>query len=162
MENMVKFGPKSMTGSIWDEGGKSKILQILISHGNNCINSIQFVYVVDKKVLRSEVHGGSNGFKFDIVTFDHSGEYLVSVSGQYSSGRLASIAFGTNNRTYGPFGRANSSYYDDFVYNFRHKSSFGGFYGSVFNSFVYAIGVYVKPLGSLAETETGSVKSEDD
>ncbi|KAL4592408.1 hypothetical protein LXL04_005401 [Taraxacum kok-saghyz] len=149
MENMVKFGPKQLRGTIWDEGGKTKILQILISHEEYAIHSIQFVYVVDGQVVRSNIHGEPNGLKIDVVTFDHPREYLVSVSGQYWDDK-----FGTNNGKYGPYGTHKDVYfYSKFVYNFGPRSSFGGFHGTVDKSCVYAIGVYVKPIVSLSETE---------
>ena len=57
MEDMQKFSPVHMEGSIWDEGGKTEIVQILITHHEYDIDSIQFIYVVDGKLLRSEIHG---------------------------------------------------------------------------------------------------------
>ncbi|KAL4592404.1 hypothetical protein LXL04_005397 [Taraxacum kok-saghyz] len=155
MENMVKLSSTEMRGSIWDEIGKTKIVQILISHGQSAIYSIQFVYVVDEKVVPSEMHGNPIGSNFDMVTFDYPGEYLVSVSGDDHYDGLASITFGTNKRKYGPFGMTGDSMfpYKNFAYNFRLKSSFGGFHGNVYNSRLYGIGVYVKPLESLAEIE---------
>lgn len=90
---------------------------------------------------------------------------MTSVSGQYNNGayngELVSIAFGTNIRKYGPFGRVVDNSLTQFVYNFTPKVSFGGFYGSVYNHSVYAIGVYVRPLVSLAEIESYIIKDEE-
>ena len=57
MENKQRFSPVDMEGSIWDEGGKTEIVQILISHDEDSINAIQFVYVVNRKLVRSKIHG---------------------------------------------------------------------------------------------------------
>ncbi|KAI3792226.1 hypothetical protein L2E82_06100 [Cichorium intybus] len=167
MENMLKLGPNQTKGSIWDDGGKTKIVQILISYGRQTVYSIQFVSAVNGKMLPSEVHGKPSGRKFDIVTIDDPEEYLTSVSGQHGINKLVSVTFGTNKRKYGPFGSViKGSSLPPFVYNFSPKSSFGGFHGSVYKSCLCSIGVYVRPLGSIAETETeidiGSDRSEDD
>ncbi|KAL7595207.1 hypothetical protein Lser_V15G28079 [Lactuca serriola] len=151
MENMMKLGPKEMKGSIWDDRGKSKIDRILISYENYGVYSIQFVYVVDGKLIPSEIHGKPSGLYFDIV-------------------KLVSITFGTNVRKYGPFGRVG---YDGvysshvplpFAYNFGPNCSFGGFHGSDDNSWLYTIGIYVRATGSVAESEAdiGKIKSEED
>ncbi|KAL4592407.1 hypothetical protein LXL04_005400 [Taraxacum kok-saghyz] len=178
METMAKLGTPHK-GSRWDEIGMTEIAQILISHGKSAIYSIQFVYVADGKLFPSKIHGSPDGLKFDTVTFDYPSEYLVSISGDHSLEGLASITFGTNKRKYGPFGRnteddcksefdafgtkkrmfdqfgMSGSHYEKFAYNFRPKSSFGGFHGSLqtHKSGVGSIGVYVRPLESLADIE---------
>ncbi|KAI3792222.1 hypothetical protein L2E82_06095 [Cichorium intybus] len=158
MENSVKLIPKEMKGSIWDENGNAKVVQILISHGTSEVNSIQFAHVVDGKVVSSEMHGNPNGSKFDIITFDYPGEYLISIFADHDANGLGSITFSTNKRKYGPFGGPSSNYssyqHDTVTYNFKPRSSFGGFHGSILDSKMYAIGVYIRPLGSLAEIET--------
>lgn len=68
MEQILKLGPKKMKGITWDDGGKSKLMQILISYGKNTVYSIQFVYAVNGKTLPSEIHGKPCGSKFDIVS----------------------------------------------------------------------------------------------
>ncbi|KAI3792220.1 hypothetical protein L2E82_06093 [Cichorium intybus] len=155
MENSVKLIPREMKGSIWDENRNTKVVQILISHGISAVHSIQFAHVVDEKVVSSEMHGNPNGSKFDIMTFDYPGEYLISIFAQHFGRGLSSITFGTNKRKYGPFGDTNFNYAPATVtYNFKPRSSFGGFHGSILDSRLYAIGVYIRPLGSLAEIET--------
>ena len=57
MADNQKFTPVCIEGSIWDEGGNTEIVQILISHNYMSINSIQFVYAVDGNLLRSEIYG---------------------------------------------------------------------------------------------------------
>ncbi|PWA60882.1 jacalin-like lectin domain-containing protein [Artemisia annua] len=144
---MLKLGPKEMKGEVWDEGGKSEIVQILISHEEDTIRAMQFAYVVDGKVLLSQIYGELTGLNFDRVTFNRPCEYLVSISGEYDiDGTLVSAAFRTNHKKYGPFGGSDDSEsgYDKFKYKFG--SSFGGFHGSVYNSCVHSIGVYVKPV----------------
>ncbi|KAM0004748.1 putative jacalin-like lectin domain-containing protein [Helianthus debilis subsp. tardiflorus] len=158
MEKMLKLGPKEMKGEIWDEKGSTDILEILISHQQDSINSIQFTCNTDGEVFLAETHGEPTGMKFKTVTFDYSNnEYLTSISGEYDNGRLVSIVFGTNKKKYGPFGRTGSksdeSSYDDFCFEFGPRNCFGGFHGSVFNGCVHAIGVYVKQYKSYADDE---------
>lgn len=50
---MLKLGLKSMLGSSWDEVGNNEVVQILISHQENIIFSIQFVYAEKGKVRHS-------------------------------------------------------------------------------------------------------------
>ncbi|XP_076883232.1 uncharacterized protein LOC143531935 [Bidens hawaiensis] len=146
---MLKLGPKEMKGQTWDEKGYSKVKEILISHQQDVINSIQSTCSTDGEIFPSQTHGEPTGLKFKTVKFD-SGEFLTSVSGDYKEGRLASIVFGTNKRTYGPFGRTRSrctpdrSLYDEFCYEFGPRDCFGGFHGSVDGGSVHAMGVYVK------------------
>ncbi|KAI3522668.1 hypothetical protein L1887_00626 [Cichorium endivia] len=152
-----------MKGSIWDDGGKTKIIQILISYGEHTVYSIQFVSDVNGKMLPSQVHGKPSGSKFDIAMIDDPEEYLTSVSGQYGAKKLVSITFETNKRIFGPFGNVIKGSLPKFVYNFSPKYSFGGFHGSVYKSRVCSIGVYVRPLGWIAGTETEiDDRSEDD
>ena len=44
MAQMIKLGRRVTQGSVWDEGGKSDIVQILISHQPDSIKSIQFLH----------------------------------------------------------------------------------------------------------------------
>lgn len=67
----MKLGPKEMKGSIWDDRGKSKIDRILISYENYGVYSIQFVYVVDGKLIPSEIHGKPSDLYFDIVSINY-------------------------------------------------------------------------------------------
>nr|QKE53465.1 lectin protein [Helianthus tuberosus] len=149
MDQMFKLGPKEMQGEIWDEKGRYEVVEILISHQPDLINSIRFSYrTAEEKVIHSKTYGEPTGLKFDMVEFDSSGEVLTSLSGTLKDGRLASIVFGTNKRKYGPFGRtgdkSSCSPYEDFEYKFK-PGRFGGFHGSVVDGSVYAIGAYVKP-----------------
>ncbi|GKA33001.1 jacalin-like lectin domain-containing protein [Tanacetum coccineum] len=164
---MLELGPRKMKGKLWDEGGKSKVVKILISHEEDVSKSIQFAYVEKQNVRHSEIYGNHSGLNFDIVfnywkikmhvTFNYPSEFLVSVSGEYNYEGLVSISFGSNKRKYGPFRCpcSNDKTYavDKFKYNFGPKSSFGGFHGSVNKSSVQAIGVYVRPIVSLAEID---------
>ncbi|XP_042751615.1 inactive protein RESTRICTED TEV MOVEMENT 1 isoform X1 [Lactuca sativa] len=156
MEQILKLGPKKMKGITWDDGGKSKLMQILISYGKNTVYSIQFVYAVNGVMRPSAIHGKPYGSKFDIVMFDEQkGEYLTCVSGQYGKKKLGSITFGTNKSTYGPYGSTLKSSDPQFVYKFIPALSFGGFHGSVYKSCLCSIGVYVRPLGLNVEPDKG-------
>ncbi|KAK1436339.1 hypothetical protein QVD17_02118 [Tagetes erecta] len=164
MDKMLKLGTKPMQGSNWDERGKSNVAQILITHQKTMINSIQFVYRSHKGVSHSKIYGEPDGLNFDLLTFDDSVEYLTSVAGVCGDDGLASISFGTNKRSFGPFGAIGT--YDtfkfvlkEFTYNFEHEGSFQGFHGSVKNSRVFAIGIYVQPIMSFS---TLDMMTDDD
>nr|XP_043622580.1 jacalin-related lectin 2-like [Erigeron canadensis] len=169
---MLKLGPKNKSelGTAWDEYGNSNVVQILISHQGNTIKSLQFVYAADNGCLRySQTYGQPDGLNFNIVTFKHPSEYLTSVSGTYTLQRktennkikttagLTSLTFGTNKAKYGPFGggggtTSTTTCNCTFNYDFGHRSCFLGFHGALNKqSQVSAIGVYVKPTGSLDE-----------
>ncbi|KAK9074967.1 hypothetical protein SSX86_003286 [Deinandra increscens subsp. villosa] len=156
MDDMFKMGPREMRGEIWDEKGRSELVEILITHQQDFINSIRFTYFINRqKTVHSQIYGEPNGLNLNMVTIDYPCEVLTSVSGEYNKadGRLVSIVFGTNCRTCGPFGRTsstgsssnNSGLYDEFKYDMV-PGRFGGFHGSVDGGSVHAIGVYVKPF----------------
>nr|KAJ0189768.1 hypothetical protein LSAT_V11C800414960 [Lactuca sativa] len=166
---MMKLGPGPLrSGNNWEERGMSEIVQILISYESDRICSIQFAYVQNGGVRHSKKYGQDGRVGFDAnlsllqeskVTFDYPSEYLTYVSGRYKDhDRLTSIVFGTNKRKYGPFGTSTSTE-GEFNYKFGTRSSFAGFYGTVYCGLVYAIGVYVKPIQSLAELNNKPIES---
>ena len=75
----MKLGPKEMEGTIWDAKVNSNIAQILISHQQNIINSIQFSYVSSSEdenilfldVYASKPYGEPHGLKFSTVSRDN-------------------------------------------------------------------------------------------
>ncbi|KAK1426975.1 hypothetical protein QVD17_15657 [Tagetes erecta] len=144
---VFKTGPTEMKGEIWDEKGRFELVEILITHQQDFINSIRFTYRIDEDAYHSKTYGKPNGLKFNMVEIGYPNEVLTSVSGKYKDGRLVSIAFETNKKKFGPFGRtgcsSNSSLYEDFRYEFT-AGRFGGFHESVDDGSMYAIGVYVK------------------
>ncbi|PWA77542.1 jacalin-like lectin domain-containing protein [Artemisia annua] len=78
MAQMIKLGRRVTKGSVWDEGGKSDIVQILISHQPDYIKSIQFLYNSNGVGSLSEVHGEHTGTKFNTIVLDHAAEFLTS------------------------------------------------------------------------------------
>ncbi|GJX18944.1 jacalin-like lectin domain-containing protein [Tanacetum coccineum] len=99
-------------------------------------------------VYAQKTYGNPDGMNFSTVVIDHQKEYLVSVSGEYLNGKLASIVFVTNKKRHGPFGRTGGNSdlsYEPFNFEFGPRNLFGGFHGSVYEGSVEAIGVYVKP-----------------
>lgn len=67
--NIITIGPVGKTkGDPWDEKYHSKIVQIFISHDDE-INSIQFQYSENGYLALSEMHGSSNGYHFDVVSY---------------------------------------------------------------------------------------------
>ncbi|MFS7982986.1 putative jacalin-like lectin domain-containing protein [Helianthus anomalus] len=82
MDNMFKLGPKGMQGEIWDEKGRYKVVEILISHQQDLINSIRFTYrTAEEDVIHSKTYGEPTGLKFDMVCttfFLHFSKHLIS------------------------------------------------------------------------------------
>lgn len=67
---MIRIGPAGVTdGWAWDDGGKDKIVQIFIAHGD-CIDFLQYLYVDQNgNLVLSSSHGGTFGTsKFDLVS----------------------------------------------------------------------------------------------
>ncbi|GJY17885.1 jacalin-like lectin domain-containing protein [Tanacetum coccineum] len=126
------------------------IYKHLKRNGKNEKNKVDLLELA-KLQYREESKGGTQKFTQEHtwhVLIDHPGEYLVSVSGEYLNGKLASIVFVTNKKRHGPFGRKGGSSNlpcEPFNFEFGPRDLFGGFHGSVYEGSVEAIGVYVKP-----------------
>ncbi|XP_058212659.1 inactive protein RESTRICTED TEV MOVEMENT 1-like [Rhododendron vialii] len=153
---MIKVGPAGGLGKTWDDEGREKIVQIFVSHGDQ-INSLQFLYVEDGNLVLSETHGGNTGPKFNVVKLNYPSEYLTGISGSYyysntcSQWLIFTVAFSTNNRTYGPFGVPHKQGYA-FEYQLGEDHPFGGFHGRA-SEYLNAIGVYVKPITILGDVK---------
>ncbi|GLT98994.1 hypothetical protein SLE2022_164650 [Rubroshorea leprosula] len=145
---MIKVGVAgsfSCEDEYWDEKGNSELYEIYISHGD-CIQSIQFQYVVEGTLVLSEMHGICNGPKFNLIRFNYPSEFLTGISGDcLANQKLSSLTITTNKRSYGPFGRFTNAHQFDF--QFGNSRQFGGFYGycdKTRNNYVAALGVYLK------------------
>ncbi|XP_073135335.1 inactive protein RESTRICTED TEV MOVEMENT 1-like isoform X2 [Henckelia pumila] len=146
----IKIGAVgSKSGTAWDEKGRTKIVQIFVSHDEE-INSIQFQYAENGSLVLSDSFGHNEGYKFDVVTLNYPSEYITSVSGHksYNNGRLNSLTFGTNKGEYGPYGRS-SSHDKEFSFRLGNDRQFGGFHGTADSDTVRSIGVYLKPAITL-------------
>ncbi|KAF7145449.1 hypothetical protein RHSIM_Rhsim04G0238100 [Rhododendron simsii] len=166
---MIRIGPVGLThlGKAWDDGGKEKIVQIFIAH-EDFIHSLQYLYVDQNgNLVLSDSHGtASDTPKFDVVKLDYPSEFITGISGCYckigsnSNKKILSITFTTNNRTYGPFGGRGGGENDSaFRYQLGLDRPFGGFYGYS-GIYLYAIGLYVKPLTTLSNDQE-KVKNEE-
>ncbi|KAL5700848.1 hypothetical protein ACHQM5_026251 [Ranunculus cassubicifolius] len=172
-ETMMKVGPfgnlsNDKRAITWDEKGKSKLRGIYIIHGSK-IHSIRTSYVEKGSVVLSE--GSNNGFEIDysrasdlafdsIILYDPF-EFLTSISGTYTSkGGICTITFGTNLRTYGPFGKPAEDYWISYSYSIKFEANeFFGFHGYSDTSNLRAIGVYVKPYAA-PSTRAAPIKTE--
>ncbi|KAI8561823.1 hypothetical protein RHMOL_Rhmol04G0371400 [Rhododendron molle] len=170
---MIRIGPVGDTHSrgiyAWDDGGKEKIVQIFIAHGD-FVYSLQYLYVDENgNLVLSASHGtaGSATYKFDVVKLDYPSEFITGISGchgQYEANgckQILSITFTTNNRTYGPFGGpgVGCKYDSAFRYQLGLDRPFGGFHGYSSSRYLEAIGLYVKPLTTLSNDQE-KVKNE--
>ncbi|GLT81508.1 hypothetical protein SLA2020_528900 [Shorea laevis] len=139
----------------WDEKCHSELYEIYISHGD-CIQSIQFQYVVKGNLEMSERHGICQGPKFNLIRLKYPSEFVTGISGDcLPNKKLSSLKITTNKRSYGPFGRPTFAHQFDF--QFGNSRQFGGFYGycdKTTNKCVTALGVYFKPSSKL-EVSTG-------
>ncbi|XP_058212660.1 inactive protein RESTRICTED TEV MOVEMENT 1-like isoform X1 [Rhododendron vialii] len=166
---MIRIGPVGRTSDrAWDDGGKEKIVQIFIAHGD-FIYSLQYLYVDQNgNLVLSDSHGtaASQTYKFDVVKLDYPSEFITGISGCYghpsanSRMQILSITFTTNNRTYGPFGGPGfgSKFDSPFRYQLGLDRPFGGFHGYS-GHYLEAIGLYVKPLTTLSNDQE-KVKNE--
>lgn len=91
------------------------------------------------------------------VKLNYPSEYLTGISGSYyyrdtyRQWLVFSVAFSTNNRTYGPFGVPHKQGYA-FEYQMGEDRPFGGFHGRA-GECLNAIGVYVKPITILGDVK---------
>ncbi|KAI3762854.1 hypothetical protein L1987_53296 [Smallanthus sonchifolius] len=138
-------------GKPWDDGVFSTIKQVRVHVGElNVIYALQFEYLKsDAKSVSSQIHGGTDGLKIELVNLDGKDEYLTGISGFYGPiegynglEAIVSITFHTNLRIHGPFGEERGAGY---VY-FSSTASPGkvvGFHGRN-NGFLSAIGVHME------------------
>ncbi|XP_059666856.1 jacalin-related lectin 3-like [Cornus florida] len=94
-------------GDQWDDGVHTTVKQIIINVGV-MVNSIQIEYDQNGQSIWSNKHGETIGGANHMVKFDYPDEFLVSISGYYSSetafASLQSLTIHSNEKTYGPFG----------------------------------------------------------
>ncbi|XP_043714899.1 jacalin-related lectin 3-like [Telopea speciosissima] len=145
---MIKVGPYGgqEQGAPWDEKGESRLTQIFITYDSSWIRSIQTSYIVGETSQLSKKHGG-NGVIFRTIDLDCPSEFIKGISGYYSNYNetgyaLKSLTFETNKRKIGPFGEEKGTLFS--IQN-GDKQCFGGFHGSSDSSYLYSIGVYLKP-----------------
>ncbi|KAI3762857.1 hypothetical protein L1987_53299 [Smallanthus sonchifolius] len=138
-------------GKSWDDGVFSTIKQVRVHLGElNVIYALQFEYLKkDGKSVLSQIHGGADGSKVELVNFDCEDEFLIGISGLFGPVEgykgleaIASISFHTNKRTHGPYGKEKGVGY---VY-YSSTASLGkvvGFHGRN-DKFLSAIGVHME------------------
>ncbi|XP_042487596.1 protein RESTRICTED TEV MOVEMENT 1-like [Macadamia integrifolia] len=157
METMVKVGPRMYTGlgTSWDDKGQSMLTHIFISYDSKRVHSIQTAYILDGEVQLSDRHGG-DGLMFKTVEMDYPSEFLTGISG-YGDNELGdcmvkSLTFETNRRKFGPFGTEKGTHFC--IQMGTKLRLFGGFHGTSNSKYLYSIGVYVKPIIPLEDTES--------
>ncbi|KAL9673938.1 hypothetical protein QQ045_030202 [Rhodiola kirilowii] len=143
----ISVGPwGGQNGAVWNDGLYSGIRQLIIIHGVG-IDSIQIEYDMNGSSVWSTKHGGNGGTKTDKVKFDYPEEYLTSIHGHYGSLNdwspvfVRSITFGTNKKTYGPFGIEHGTFFSLPTNGIKIV----GFHGRS-GWYIDAIGAHLKPL----------------
>ncbi|KAF5178826.1 Restricted tev movement [Thalictrum thalictroides] len=172
---MIKVGPSgsctttaSNKNKPWDdiekaEGGQCS--RIYISYDSGGIRSIQCAYMVGTTVVVSEKHGyvGKTANHFHSIILDYPSEYITSITGYYgytyvsNYNCIKSITFGTNGRTYGPYGSAEKDYSFSMTFGF---GEFLGFHGYADDSYITAVGAYLKPYVGPSTSTAALIKSE--
>ncbi|KAI3496663.1 hypothetical protein L1887_39034 [Cichorium endivia] len=139
-------------GKLWDDGVFSSIKQVHVHVKNsaNFICAVQFEYVKKYSTsVLSQMHGGACEYdKIEVVNLVGRDEYLTGISGFYGpiegyNGMkgITSVAFYSNMKMYGPYGKDGGERY---VY-FASTTSPGkviGFHGRK-SDFLRAIGVHM-------------------
>lgn len=143
----VAVGPVGGTsGSKWDDGVYSTVRQIVLAHGAG-IDSIQFEYDKQGSSVWSNKHGGTGGYKTDKVKLGYPDEFLTSIHGYYGAlyegGPICvrSLNFVSNERTYGPFGVDQGTFFSIPI----GREKIVGFFGRC-GWFLDAIGAYMTPV----------------
>ncbi|KAK9073476.1 hypothetical protein SSX86_007800 [Deinandra increscens subsp. villosa] len=138
-------------GKSWDDGVFSMIKQIRVHVGVlNVIYALQFEYQKrNGDSVLSQMHGGTDGSKIELVNLDDKNEYLTGISGFYGPVKgydgleaIASISFHTNKRTHGPYGDEKGAGYVHFS-STPFAGKIVGLHGRS-NGFLSAIGVHVE------------------
>uniref|UniRef100_A0A3Q7I7Y3 Jacalin-type lectin domain-containing protein n=1 Tax=Solanum lycopersicum TaxID=4081 RepID=A0A3Q7I7Y3_SOLLC len=144
---MIKVGAVGNDyGSTWEEKGRGDVAGIFVAYSKDSIQSLQFLLYEDGNFVQSNKHGTHYCANFSAVVFNYPSEFLTSISGSYVNGEgLESIEFTTNKGSYGPFGQT-TTYAKHFNFHLGNSNLFGGFHGTVSDSAVESIGIYLKPF----------------
>ncbi|KAH7567215.1 hypothetical protein JRO89_XS07G0032900 [Xanthoceras sorbifolium] len=141
---VVAYGPWGGTGgSLFDDGTFTGIRNIKLSR-NLCIVSIKICYDRDGEAVWGSKHGGTGGFKTDMVIFDYPYEILTHITGtagplMYMGPNVVrSLTFHTTKGKHGPFGEEQGP---AFTSNIK-EGKIVGFHGRE-GLFLDAIGVNV-------------------
>uniref|UniRef100_A0A7N0V401 Jacalin-type lectin domain-containing protein n=1 Tax=Kalanchoe fedtschenkoi TaxID=63787 RepID=A0A7N0V401_KALFE len=153
--DLISVGPwGGQSGAVWNDGLHSGIRQLIIIYGAG-IDSIQVEYDVNGTSVWSAKHGGNGGSKTDKVKFNYPEEYLTSIHGHYGSLSdwspvfVRSLTFGTNKKTYGPFGIEHGTYFSLPTNGIKIV----GFHGRN-GSYLDAIGAHLRPLQQITHYTT--------
>ncbi|XP_015086023.1 inactive protein RESTRICTED TEV MOVEMENT 1-like [Solanum pennellii] len=143
---MIKVGPVGNDcGSIWEENGRGDVAGIFVSYTEDSIQSLQSLFCEDGNFVQSNKHGRHYCANFSALVFNYPSEFLTSISGSCVDVEgLESIEFTTNKGTYGPFGQT-TTYAKHFNFHLGNSNLFGGFHGTISDSAVDSIGIYLKP-----------------
>ncbi|KDP31690.1 hypothetical protein JCGZ_15015 [Jatropha curcas] len=150
------FGPfGGRDGDQWDDGFYTTIRQLVISSGS-IVNSICIEYDKNGQSIWSSKHGRSVGDKTYTIKLDIPNEFLISISGSYSSANssstiIESLTFQSNKKIYGPFGTGSGN--KEFSLSSISYGKIIGFHGTC-SDYLHSIGVYLKPIPMSYQVET--------
>ncbi|XP_058001521.1 mannose/glucose-specific lectin isoform X2 [Hevea brasiliensis] len=133
-------------GDPWDDGMHTTIRQLVISCGS-MVNYVCIDYDKNGHSLWSSKHGQSVGDKTYSIKLDYPEEFLISLSGSYSTNAsstiIQSLSFQSNKKTYGPFGSGKGNH--EFSLSSIAYGKIIGFHGTC-GDYLHSIGVYLKPI----------------
>ncbi|KAF6162834.1 hypothetical protein GIB67_029103 [Kingdonia uniflora] len=158
MDDSIRIGPfGGVGGDDYDFKAIHGIRKIRIQHGG-IIFSVEFSTVDDNNIpVTSRMIGGEHtGSRFDKIKIQWPNEYLTSIT-WYQGGPgmkpgypcIRSLRFHTNKNEYGPYGSEQQGTKFSLSMKGGAIVGFHGTSGTVLDS----IGVYLKPILSLSQTE---------
>ncbi|CAH1442806.1 unnamed protein product [Lactuca virosa] len=141
-------------GKRWDDGVFNHVKRVCVHLGKSCnvIYGVQFEYVKkDGKYFSSPVHGGgTDAEKTEQVDLDGVQEFLTGISGFYGpvegfsgSQGITSIAFHTNKKMYGPYGKERGEAGYAYFTSTASPGKIVGFHGRK-SDILIAIGVHME------------------
>ncbi|EAZ15205.1 hypothetical protein OsJ_30623 [Oryza sativa Japonica Group] len=125
-----------------------RLESITVKHGE-VVDCLSFSYRDREKLPHTAGPWGGRGGQEITINLGPS-EFVTEVHGEYGSyyghNSIANLTFVTNRGRHGPFGIVDTSGWDRFSVPIKNNSSIVGFFARTGDSYLSAIGVYVRPF----------------
>ena len=125
-----------------------RLESITVKHGD-VVDCLSFSYRDREKLPHTAGPWGGRGGQEITINLGPS-EFVTEVHGEYGSyyghNSIANLTFVTNRGRHGPFGEVDTSGWDRFSVPIKNNSSIVGFFARTGDSYLSAIGVYVRPF----------------
>ncbi|KAL6907944.1 hypothetical protein ACP4OV_002114 [Aristida adscensionis] len=151
--SVVKIGPWGRKGYRPVESfdiavAPLRLESITVYHGD-VVDGLAFSYRDREKQPHTAGPWGGTGGQVTTIELRAS-EFVTEVHGKHGSyyghDGIASLTLVTNLQTHGPFGGCSTSGWERFSVPVKNNASIVGFFVHTGNSYLSAIGVYVKPF----------------